>query len=62
MSSKNFEVVKRGPACGSVNRNHSPVRVQVIEGENSMGKPYVFQRRECGTCGQWIGDTPISRD
>ena len=37
-------------------RQHVKVKVQTIEGVNDFNKRYVFQRRICEECGEWLGD------
>lgn len=46
----------KGIKCGQVNRNHQNVKVEIIEGVNDFGTSYVFQRRTCEVCGEFLGD------
>ncbi len=45
--------------CGSVNREHNPanIKTETITQTNAFGSKATFERKRCGDCGAFLGDT-----
>ena len=65
MSKRKVRQICQGkcPKCGHIHACHSGkkiwkrVRVRDIED----GRPHIFTRITCATCGEWLGDEPIKK-